>query len=182
MLNMKISFEKVKVKLLKSIPNTSSAGRYLQEYHFLRANMKFSLYNLFIINISSMPLSIGNKDWQNNFAVSKTINHDLAQPYILQHIYNQPSQTLAENKKWKKRWQVYEKHKPVKTSFRYLVHRLPCISAAFCSWNLCPTRSLCFKNFSTHRVIHVSSLLLIALEVKSLTQSVKHRSTNEEYN
>lgn len=52
----------------------------------------------------------------------------------------------------------------------------------FCSWNLWPTLSLCFKNFSEHLEIHELSLVVKFAEVKSLTQSSKHLETKLEYN
>lgn len=55
-----------------------------------------------------------------------------------------------------------------------------CIKAAFCSWNLWPTRSLCLRNFSAHLMTQVSSRVVRVLEVKSLTQSEKHFSTRDE--
>lgn len=40
-----------------------------------------------------------------------------------------------------------------------------CHYTYFCSWNLCPTRSLCFKNFSEHLAIHPDSLVVKLAEV-----------------
>lgn len=51
----------------------------------------------------------------------------------------------------------------------------------FCSWNLWPTLSLCFKNFSEHFMIQLLSLDVKLAEVKSLTQSSKHFETKLEY-
>lgn len=65
----------------------------------------------------------------------------------------------------------------------YLPRPMPpcCAICAFCSWNLSPNRSELFKNLSTHRITHCSSLPNRLFDVKSLTQSLKHRCTRFEY-
>jgi len=57
----------------------------------------------------------------------------------------------------------------------------PPIISAFCSANLAPTRSECFKNLSVQFKTHCSSLDDNAFDVKSLQHAVKHRSTRFEY-
>jgi hypothetical protein len=49
-----------------------------------------------------------------------------------------------------------------------------CIMAAFCSWNLVPSRSDAFNDLSTQRLTRVSSLEPSDFELKSLMQSSKH--------
>lgn len=57
-----------------------------------------------------------------------------------------------------------------------------CRGTYFCSWNLWPTLSECFRNFSEHLEMQDVSLEVKLLEVKSLTQSSKHLDTKLEYN
>ena len=62
---------------------------------------------------------------------------------------------------------------PPCTPFLYL-GAPPCIMAWFCSAKRWPRRSLVLRNLSTQRLTHCSSLVEMAFEVKSLTQSSKH--------
>lgn len=65
----------------------------------------------------------------------------------------------------------------------YLPRPMPpcCAICAFCSWKRSPNRSELFKNLSTHRITQPSSLPCRLFDVKSVTQSLKHRWTRFEY-
>lgn len=71
---------------------------------------------------------------------------------------------------------------PLQNLFYLPTFMLPCWAiCAFCSWNLSPNLSELFKNLSTHRITQPSSLPSRLLDVKSVTQSLKHLWTRFEY-
>lgn len=82
---------------------------------------------------------------------------------------------------FRRRWMHRQMLDDCHSFLKYTMHYLPPIMLAFSSANRCPMRSLCLRNFSAHFSRHDSSLPLSDLDVKSLTQSEKQRSTRLEY-